>query len=142
MNAGPLESNPYVLQAQNLRLQYGDAAPLIDGLNLTVAAGEIVDGKAGPGTAGGDRIAKLIDEATASDAPALVLRVDSPGGSVFASEQIRLALERFKAKGRPVVVSMGNVAASGSATMRPPARDTSLGKICRSMQPNAAAHRC
>ena len=42
MNAGPLESNPYVLQAQNLRLQYGDTAPLIDGLNLTVAAGEIV----------------------------------------------------------------------------------------------------
>ena len=42
MNAGPLQSNTYVLQAQNLRLQYGDAAPLIDGLNLTVAAGEIV----------------------------------------------------------------------------------------------------
>ena len=42
MNAGPLQSNPYVLQAQNLRLQYGEAAPLIDGLNLTVAAGEIV----------------------------------------------------------------------------------------------------
>ncbi len=42
MNAGPLESNAYVLQAQQLRLQYGLASPLIDGLNLTVAAGEIV----------------------------------------------------------------------------------------------------
>jgi len=42
MNAGPLESNPYVLQAQDLRLQYGDAAPLIEGLNISVAAGEIV----------------------------------------------------------------------------------------------------
>lgn len=42
MNAGPHQSNTYVLQAQALRLQYGDAAPLIDGLNITVAAGEIV----------------------------------------------------------------------------------------------------
>ena len=42
MNAGPHESNAYVLQAQQLRLQYGEASPLIDGLNLTVAAGEIV----------------------------------------------------------------------------------------------------
>jgi len=42
MNAGPSASNPYVLQAQNLGLQYGQASPLIEGLNLTVAAGEIV----------------------------------------------------------------------------------------------------
>ena len=84
---------------------------------VVTVAGEIVDGKVGPGTAGGDRIAKLIDEANGDDAQALVLRVDSPGGSVLASEQIRGALERFKApkdgKSRPVVVSMANVAASG-----------------------------
>lgn len=80
---------------------------------VVTVAGEIVDGKAGPGTAGGDRIAALIDKANADDAPALVLRVDSPGGSALASETIRLALERFKAKGRPVVVSMANYAASG-----------------------------
>jgi protease-4 len=93
----------------------GEAIPVV------TVAGEIVDGKAGPGTAGGDRIAKLIDEATASDAPALVLRVDSPGGSVMASEAIRTALVRFKAgkagvgngKARPVAVSMANLAASG-----------------------------
>lgn len=93
----------------------GQAIPVV------TVAGEIVDGKAGPGTAGGDRIAKLIDEATASDAPALVLRVDSPGGSVMASEAIRTALVRFKAgkagvgegKARPVAISMANLAASG-----------------------------
>ncbi len=84
-----------------------------DAVAVVTVAGEIVDGKAGPGTAGGERIAALIDKATSDDAKALVLRVDSPGGSVFASEQIRTALLRFKTKGRPVVVSMGNVAASG-----------------------------
>lgn len=87
---------------------------------MTVA-GNIVDGKAGPGSAGGERIARLIDEANADRAKALVLRVDSPGGSVYASEQIRLALERFKAKGRPVVVSMANVAASGGYWVSTPA---------------------
>ena len=69
-----------------------------------------------------ERIAKLIDEATVSDAKALVLRVDSGGGSVFASEQIRTALERFKAKGnRPVAVSMVNYAASGGYWVSTPA---------------------
>lgn len=80
---------------------------------VVTVAGEIVDGQAGPGTAGGDRIAGLIDQANADDMPALVLRVDSPGGSVLASEQIRAALERFRAKGRPVAISMANMAASG-----------------------------
>ena len=93
---------------------------------VVTVAGEIVDGKAGPGTAGGDRIARLIDRANADDAPALVLRVDSPGGSVLASEQIRGALNRFKApkdgKARPVVVSMANLAASGGYWVSTPAQ--------------------
>ena len=93
---------------------------------VVTVAGEIVDGKAGPGTAGGDRIARLIDRANADDAPALVLRVDSPGGSVLASEQIRGALNRFKApkdgKVRPVVVSMANLAASGGYWVSTPAQ--------------------
>jgi protease IV len=94
----------------------GDAIPVI------TVAGDIVDGKAGPGTAGGDRIAKLIDEATADDAPALVLRVDSPGGSVMASEAIRTALERFRAGGKKkVTVSMANLAASGGYWVSTPA---------------------
>lgn len=92
------------------------------GVAVVTVAGEIVDGKAGPGTAGGDRVAKLIDEANTDDMPALVLRVDSPGGSVLASEQIRLALDRFKAKGRPVVVSMANYAASGGYWVSTPAQ--------------------
>ncbi len=92
-----------------------------DEIAVVTVAGEIVDGKAGPGKAGGERIARLIDKANREDARALVLRVDSPGGSVYASEQIRLALERFKAKGRPVVVSMANLAASGGYWVSTPA---------------------
>lgn len=89
---------------------------------VVTIAGEIVDGQAGPGTAGGDRIAKLIDKANGDDAAALVLRVDSPGGSVMASEVIRSAIERFKAKQRPVVVSMANLAASGGYWVSTPAQ--------------------
>jgi protease-4 len=89
---------------------------------VVTVAGELVDGKAGPGTAGGTRIARLIDEATADDTKALVLRVDSPGGSVFASEEIRTALLRYKASGRPIAVSMANVAASGGYWVSTPAQ--------------------
>lgn len=84
------------------------------GIAVVTVANEIVDGTQGPGVAGGDRIARLIDDATADvDVPALVLRVDSPGGSVQASERIRAALVRFQATKRPIVVSMGSLAASG-----------------------------
>jgi len=83
-------------------------------IGVVTVAGEIVDGKAGPGTAGGERIAALIDRALANDdLSALVVRVDSPGGSVTGAEAIRLAILRAKAKGLPVVISMANVAASG-----------------------------
>ncbi len=89
---------------------------------VVTVAGEIVDGEAGPGTAGGDRIAALIDKAAASGAySALVVRVDSPGGSVLASERIRSAIVRFKAKGAPVAVSMGGLAASGGYWVSTPA---------------------
>lgn len=90
---------------------------------VVTVAGEIVDGDAGPGTAGGDRIADLIDGVTQSDEYAgLVLRVDSPGGSVMASERIRAAVERVKAKGLPVAVSMGSLAASGGYWVSTPAQ--------------------
>lgn len=89
---------------------------------VVTVAGEIVDGEAGPGTAGGDRIADLIDKAaTHDDLAALVLRVDSPGGSVTASDAIRRALLRVKAKDIPIVVSMANVAASGGYWVSTPA---------------------
>lgn len=82
-------------------------------IGVVTVAGEIVDGEAGPGTAGGQRIADLLDDALAQDIKALVVRVDSPGGSVLASEEIRRAILRHKARKIPVVVSMANLAASG-----------------------------
>jgi protease-4 len=85
-----------------------------DAVGVVYVAGEIVDGQAGRGMAGGDTIADLIAEATAKDdIKALVVRVDSPGGSVAASEKIRQALVDARADGLPVVASFGPVAASG-----------------------------
>jgi protease-4 len=82
----------------------------------------IVDGKAGPGTAGGDTIAKLIEDGVRNKGiKALVVRVDSPGGSVLASERIRQALLEAKSKKIPIVVSMGSVAASGGYWVSTPA---------------------
>ena len=83
-------------------------------IGVIQVAGEIVDGHAPSGSAGGDTIAALVRQAVASEKfKALVVRVDSPGGSALASEKIRLALVEAKAKGLPVVTSMGSVAASG-----------------------------
>ena len=83
-------------------------------VSLVVVQGEIVDGESAPGFAGGDAVADLIDRARQDDrSAALVLRVESPGGSVFASEQIRRAVQRYRDSGRPVVVSMASIAASG-----------------------------
>ena len=82
-------------------------------IGVVTIAGDIVDGTASAGTAGGDTIAQEIDDGLDKGIKALVVRVDSPGGSVLASERIREALLRVKAKHIPVVVSMGSVAASG-----------------------------
>jgi len=83
-------------------------------IGIVTIAGMIVDGKAGPGTAGGDTVAKEIEDGVRNKGiKALVVRVDSPGGSVLASERIRQALLEAKSKKIPVVVSMGSVAASG-----------------------------
>ena len=90
-------------------------------IGVVTIAGEIVDGDAGPGQAGGDRIADLLDEALEDDLAALVVRVDSPGGSVTASEEIRRAIMRQKARKIPVVVSMSNLAASGGYWVSTPA---------------------
>lgn len=91
-------------------------------IGVITIAGDIVDGEAGPGTAAGDTISALITKALAEkDLKALVVRVDSPGGSVMASEKIRSAIMKAKAQGLPVVVSMGNVAASGGYWVSTPA---------------------
>lgn len=81
---------------------------------VVVASGTILDGAQPPGTVGGETAARLIRRAADDDqVKALVLRVDSPGGSAFASDVILRELQVFQESDRPVVVSMGSVAASG-----------------------------
>lgn len=93
-----------------------------DPIAVITAAGPIVDGRAGAGTAGSKTVSNLIYKAIADDeVKAILLRVDSPGGSVTASEEIRLALEAAKKKKLPVVVSMANMAASGGYWISTPA---------------------
>ncbi|HEY0313979.1 MAG TPA: signal peptide peptidase SppA [Allosphingosinicella sp.] len=83
-------------------------------IGIVTVAGNIVDGDAGPGTAGAETIVRAIEKGMRSgNLKALVLRVDSPGGSALASERIRQGVLAAKAQGLPVVVSMGSVAASG-----------------------------
>ena len=85
-----------------------------DAIGVLTVAGDIVDGDAQAGTAGGASIARSLAKALAKgDLKALVVRVDSPGGSVTASDRIRSAVLAAHAQGLPVVVSMGSVAASG-----------------------------
>ncbi len=81
---------------------------------VIVASGEILDGSHPSGTIGGDSTALLLRRALADKSvKAVVLRVDSPGGSVFASEVIAEEIEALQEAGKPVVASMGSVAASG-----------------------------
>jgi protease-4 len=111
----PGNASPAAFAHTTLRTWLAANAPATPGkaIGVVTIAGEIVDGDAGPGTAGGDRIAKLLDEGSSKDFAALVVRVDSPGGSVAAAEKIRAAIDRYRARGVPVIVSMGNLAASG-----------------------------
>jgi protease-4 len=91
-------------------------------IGVVTIAGMIVDGKAAGGTAGGDSIAAAIEDGIRNKkVKALVVRVDSPGGSVMASERIRQALLEAKEAKIPVVVSMGSVAASGGYWVSTPA---------------------
>jgi len=81
---------------------------------VVVARGTILDGTQPAGTIGGDSTAALIRKArNDEEVKAIVLRVDSGGGSAFASEVIRRELEKARADGKPVIASMGSVAASG-----------------------------
>jgi protease-4 len=83
-------------------------------IGVIVASGDILDGIQPPGTVGGDSTAKLIRDARYDDdVKAVVVRVDSPGGSMFASEQIYRELKALREAGKPVIVSMSSVAASG-----------------------------
>lgn len=85
-----------------------------DHIAIVVAEGEISDGRAPAGKIGGLSTSERIRQATEDkETKAIVLRVNSPGGSVLGSELIREQLQIAKNKGKPVVISMGNLAASG-----------------------------
>lgn len=91
-------------------------------VGVIVASGEILDGDQPPGTIGGDSTARLIRQARLDkNVQAVVLRVDSPGGSVLASEHIYHELQALRAAGKPLVVSMGDLAASGGYYISAPA---------------------
>ncbi len=96
-----------------MRLLHGKK-PEAENVAVVVAVGEILDGTQPPGTVGGDSTAALLREALGDESvKAVVLRVDSPGGSVFASEVIAQEIQSLQEAGKPVVASMGSVAASG-----------------------------
>jgi protease-4 len=85
-----------------------------DRVGVVVARGTILDGSHPAGTIGGDSTAALIRQARNDEnIKAIVLRVDSGGGSAFASEIIRRECEKARVDGKPVIASMGSVAASG-----------------------------
>jgi len=85
-----------------------------DAVAVVVAAGDITEGTGGPGMVGGISTANMIRAAREDkQVKALVLRINSPGGSAYGSELIRRELELTRSAGKPVVVSMGDVAASG-----------------------------
>lgn len=91
-------------------------------IGVLTVAGDIVDGDAPPGAAGGTTISNLlIDELGRKRIKALVVRIDSPGGSVTGAETIRSAILQAKGLGLPVVVSMGGLAASGGYWISTPA---------------------
>jgi len=109
----------YVRYARTQKKLQADSKPRI---GVIVAEGEILDGDQPPGSIGGDSTARLIRQARLDkDIKAVVLRVDSPGGSVLASEQIYRELNALRAAGKPLVVSMSGYAASGGYYISAPA---------------------
>jgi len=89
---------------------------------VVVASGEILDGDQPPGIVGGDTLSAMLRDLRRDDSvDAVVLRIDSPGGSMFASEQIRREVEGLREAGKPVVASMSSVAASGGYYIAAPA---------------------
>lgn len=114
-----IELNDYVrVHAAEKRLRKGAAGRI----GVVEASGEILDGDQPPGTVGGLTASELLRDARKNeDIAAVVLRVDSPGGSVLASEQIYREVVALKEMGKPVVISMGDLAASGGYYIAAPA---------------------
>ena len=108
---GAFASTPYDPWLANLDSDLSSGG---DGTIAVVTIdGTISDGEAGPGSAGAARIVALLDDALDDGLSGLVVRVNSPGGTVSGSEAIRRAILRHRDAGTPVAVSMGNYAASG-----------------------------
>ena len=114
-----ISADDYVRYARAQKKLKADGKPRV---GVIVAEGDILDGDQPPGSIGGDTVARLIRQArNDKDIKALVLRVDSPGGSVMASEQIYRELVALRSAGKPVVVSMSGYAASGGYYISAPA---------------------
>lgn len=110
---GAYHATPLDNYVSHMRLTDGDTES-DDNVAIIVAAGEIMNGSQSPGTIGGDSTAELLRRALLDDSvKAVVMRVDSPGGSAFASEVILDEIEQLRAADKPVVASMSSVAASG-----------------------------
>jgi protease-4 len=91
-------------------------------IGIVSASGEILDGNQPPGSIGGDSASRLLRQARFDpDVKAVVLRIDSPGGSVYASEQIYREVQALRAAGKPVIASMSDLAASGGYYIAAPA---------------------
>jgi len=119
LGAGHAKGLPSVTYKQYLRSLGAEAVPGGNRqVGLIVASGDILDGDQPPGAIGGDSFSKLVDTARNDAAiKSVVIRIDSPGGSAMASETIRKAIEQLKQAGKPVIVSMGSMAASGGYWM-------------------------
>ena len=91
-------------------------------VGVVIASGMMLDGKQPPGTIGGESTAQLLRQARLDDdVRAVVIRIDSPGGSTLASEQIYREVRALKEAGKPVVISMSDLAASGGYYISAPA---------------------
>jgi len=114
-----VDERDYVRIARAQAKLRADGKPRV---GVIVASGEILDGDQPSGTIGGHSTAALIRQARLDkDIHAVVLRVDSPGGSVLASEEIYRELLELRAAGKPLIVSMGDYAASGGYYISAPA---------------------
>jgi protease-4 len=114
-----VSTDDYVRYARAQKKLRADGKPRI---GVIVAEGDIEDGDRPPGEIGGDSTARLIRQARLDkDVKAVVLRVDSPGGSVLASEVIHRELMALRSAGKPLVVSMSGYAASGGYYISTPA---------------------
>ena len=116
-----------ISQTDYVRVQHAENKLRSDGkarVGVVIASGEMLDGEQPSGTIGGTSTAQLIRKARLDeDIKAVVLRIDSPGGSVMAAEQIYREVKALRAAGKPVVVSMGDLAASGGYYIAAPANE-------------------